>query len=326
MKKGIVVLLMIGICVFCSGSMLVASDTYPTQPLNIILAFGAGGTADLMTRALQPSWENELGVPISIENLDGAGGQVAWTTFLKRQQDGYSIVHLSQPHFAMTLLTQNPPYKLEDFYCFAIIREEAPVLNVLKDSPWNGLKDMIEAIKAHPNKYAIGCTRNSGPFILANYLKKSLGLEFALVPYSGGGEGRASLLGGHVDAYFGDVRSNYSIQEQVKCLGIGGDKPNEELWPGTKTFNEQLKDYGISLPYIPYMTGYGVSTEFKNKYPERFKKLVETYSIAFHTKEHAVAVQKTKSESVTLFYDVEDAQQIFSDQVNIVKEYWEAIQ
>lgn len=298
-----------------------AKDEFPERPITIIVPFGAGGTSDLMVRSLQEAWGEKLGVKIIINNKTGAGGQVAWEYFLRVKQDGYTIVTVAQPHFSGCLITQKPSFSMDDFYVFAIHDLDPPIINVLKSSPWNNVIDMVEAIKANPGKYAFGATQNSGPALLGGILKEKLGLDLNFVPYKGGTFGRAALLGGHIDIYFGDCFSQYQIYDQVKGLGIVSDEPME-LWPGVGSVNEELETkYGITLPYLPMFRGFAVSQDFKNKYPERFDLILKAYKDAFKDAKHIEVIEKINATAVLVDFTGEIANKKFKDYYETIRQY-----
>ena len=316
--SSLVVILLItvisNIAVFASSN-----DEFPIRPVSIILPWNPGGAADLITRLLKSQWEKHLGQNMIIDNRPGAAGQVSWTTFLNQEQDGYTITAIAQPHMTITILAGGAQYSPDDFYCFTVHQEDPPVVNVLNDSPLNDMVDLVEYIKENPGKFSIGATGNSGPILLMNIMKEELDLDFTIVPTD---DGRTYLLGGHLDAHFGDTFSNYPIRDQVKALGVGGNKPSE-LWPGVKTINEQLEPiYGVTVPNIAYVFGYGVSTEFKEKYPERLQKLVDAYTAAKKEPEYIEAATPTGQIAVLVDYSPEESNKRYHELFEITKQYF----
>src|SRR5690554_2908671 len=77
-----------------TGESASVSDTYPEKPINVIVAYSAGGNTDIAARILLPYVEEELGVPLNVINKPGGGGWTGWTEFLNAPKDGYTIGYI----------------------------------------------------------------------------------------------------------------------------------------------------------------------------------------------------------------------------------------
>jgi len=255
------------------------SDDYPKQPVKIIIGYSAGGSSDKAARLLQPYLEKELGTSVVVENMPGAGGQVAATKLMTQNPDGYTVLAVNQPGIFYTIAMQDAKYKQEDLLPIWVESHDPIVLIAKKESTWDSLKDFIEAVKAEPGKYAVGVASGGGQQSVALWLQKKLDLDFNIVTYDGGGPASAALLGGHVDAIFGDAFARIDLREEAKCLGIASGEANS-IWTEGKPFNEQLAEYGVQTSQDEFQARYGaywVLKGFKEQYPQRYEKLVNAF-------------------------------------------------
>lgn len=284
MKKLITLFLvavMVVSLVACSSSKKAedTKDAFPEGNITITVAYSAGGSSDKLARIVQPYLQDELGVNVVVENQGGASGQIATEAFLAKKQDGYNLLAVNVPGIYYTVALQNTSYGYDTLVPVWVESYDPIVLLVLKDSPYNSLTDFIEAAKAEPGKLSVGFASGGGQQASAMWMAKNLGLDIKQVSYDGGSGASAALLGGHVDAIFGDAAARADITSEAKALGIGSPTKNT-VWPDAVPFNEQLKAYNVQMPTDEFqarMGCYFVSKEFVEKYPERYAKLIEAF-------------------------------------------------
>lgn len=298
------------------------ADNYPERPIKLIVPFSAGGGSDRLCRTLAPYLGKELGVEVVVENQPGAGSQVGLTNLMNAKADGYTLSQANQPHTSFTIAVQNAPYKIDDFAWLNFHHIDPIAVNVLNDKPWKDLKELFDYIKEHPGEISIGCTQMSGPHVTMLYFQKEYGLDFTIVPYPGGGAGRAALVGGHIDVYFGNAFANYPLQDQSRCLGIGWDE-RSKLWPNAPTFHELFNDPKLDEFVKPMATFRGLvfSKEFKEKYPERWNKFVEAYNKAYHSEGHMKDSDKIGQTPIMHWTGPEEAEKLAKQADKIVQEY-----
>ncbi len=170
------------------------------RKIEIVIPFGPGSGTDTTIRAFAPLMEKELGVPITINNVEGASG-VKGAEFLNKQPaDGYTFAMYTPSHLiAAVNKTTN----------FDILNETVPVVRLVQDAniilagknvPYNNFKELVEYAKANPGKAKIGLMSVAGiDAVSVNQLFEKAGIDVPLVPYSSGAEANAAVIGGHVD-------------------------------------------------------------------------------------------------------------------------------
>lgn len=286
MKKFIVLLLTLGMCAAiltaCSGtnnSNSAGEDDYPKGTVTITVAYSAGGSSDKLARMIQPYLQDELGVNVVVENQGGASGQIAAEAFLRKDADGYNMLAVNVPGIYYTVAMQDTTYDYGDLVPVWVESYDPIIMLVLNGSPFNTLGDFIEAAKENPGKYSVGFAAGGGQQATAMWLKENLDIDIKMVSYDGGSDASAALLGGHVDAIFGDAYARVDLVSEAKALGIGSTTENS-AWPQAVSFNEQLESYNVQMPTDEFqarMGCYFVSADFVEEYPERYEKLVAAF-------------------------------------------------
>jgi tripartite-type tricarboxylate transporter receptor subunit TctC len=233
---------------------LTAAD-YPKGSITYIIPFNPGGQSDVEARMQQPHLEKILGVPIVVNYMPGAGGALAWTKFVQAKPDGYSVCGINIPHIILQPLSQKDAnFKTEDLKPLCIFESTPIGLVVKKDSKINDLKEFIEFAKANPGKITVGISgKFSGHHMASLQFMKMTGAKLTDVTFTGAAPQVTALLGGHIEAIWGNSSDLVGYRDQMKILAIGTEKRMESL-PDVPTFQEQgMKFYpridrGVAVP------------------------------------------------------------------------------
>ena len=182
-----------------SANFTIAADQYPTKPINLLIPFGAGGSADLMGRALANGTEGVLGQSIVAINRPGAGGGIMYTALKSSAADGYTVGWNSTSILTSTNIG-NVPFKYTAFTQVCRIGFTSMPIVVRTDSPWKTFQEFIGYAKKNPGKIKIGnAGTGSGTHLTAVMLEKTAKVQVVHVPL--GAKRRVpSLLGGEVEA------------------------------------------------------------------------------------------------------------------------------
>ena len=182
-----------------SASFAVAADEYPTKPISFLIPFGAGGSADLMGRALASGTEGVLGQSVVAINRPGAGGGIMYTALKGSAADGYTVGWNSTSILTSTNIG-NVPFKYTAFTQVCRIGYTGMPIVVRTDSPWKTFQEFISYAKKNPGKIKIGnAGTGSGTHLTAVMLEKTAEVQVVHVPL--GAKRRVpSLLGGEVEA------------------------------------------------------------------------------------------------------------------------------
>ena len=165
-----------------------------------MVGFGAGGQTDLVSRAIAPIVERELGQSIVVTNKPGASGAIAMSNVLDKKPDGRSIFFSAENPAVYEVLGISDK-GFDDLYPINIFSTTLTVFIVPANSKYETIDDLIADAKGNPGKVKLG---SSGPggleFALAAMLANTTGTKYNLVPFDGGGPMITALLGNHIDA------------------------------------------------------------------------------------------------------------------------------
>ncbi len=186
------------------GAAAAHAEEWPSHLIKAIVPFGAGSAADVVPRLFFDRLAAELGQPIVVENRGGAGGTLGTAVVVKADPDGYSILANSS---ALTIAPAIFP-KLtfdtaRDLASVLMIGSSANVMIVPPSRPWKTVADFIADAKAKPGSISFGSVGiGSAVHISAEKFRLAAGVDATHVPYRGGSEVIADILGGRVDFYF----------------------------------------------------------------------------------------------------------------------------
>lgn len=246
-----------------------AAQAFPAKPVRMIIPFPPGGGTDGLARVLAKQMSEHLGQPVIIENIGGAGGTVGSTLAAKAAPDGYTIMMgtLGTHSIAPTLY---PKLGYDVARDFKPIANFAYLTNYVVAGPSlkaADLADLIRMAKAAPGKITFASAGNGTPAHLAIELFRiRTGADVVHVPYKGGGPAIADLLGGHVDAIFGDPVSvlSHIASGKLRALAFAGPKRSAALPNVPTTAEAGLADFQVRA-WHGVLAPAGVSPEIARK-------------------------------------------------------------
>ena len=249
--------------VVCLLSMVFAgfaahAETWPSRMIKATIPFGAGSAADVVPRLLFDRLAIELGQPIVIENRAGAGGTVGSGQVAKADPDGYSILSNSNALTIAPAIFPNLAFDAaRDLASVLMIGSTANVMIVPNARPWKTIQDFIADAKAKPGSISFGSVGiGSAVHISSEKFRLAAGFEATHVPYRGGGEVIADILGGRIDFYFCPLATALPLiqQGQVRALVVSTARRVAELPDVPTPVDIGLKDadsaiwFGVFVP------------------------------------------------------------------------------
>ena len=191
-----------------------AQGAWPSKPVRIVVPFAAGGTTDILARAIAPELQKAFGQPFVVDNKPGAGGNSGGAEVAKSPADGYTLLmgtvgtHAINP----SLYPKMPYDAVKDFAPVTLV---AGVPNVVVMNPAsaqkynvNTLPDLMRALRANPGKLNVASSGNGTSIHLSAELYKSMTGTFMLhLPYRGSGPALIDLMAGNVDLMFDNLPS-----------------------------------------------------------------------------------------------------------------------
>jgi tripartite-type tricarboxylate transporter receptor subunit TctC len=182
------------------------AQVYPSRPITIIVPVPPGGVADPIARILADHMTGELGQPIVIENVTGAGGSIGVARAARAAPDGYTLsIGNWLSHVGASAVYPVQYDVLKDFSPVSLLTESPVVIIARMSFPANDLTEMIAWLKANPDQASAATVGvGSAAHVSSVYFQKVTGTRFHFVPYRGGGPAMQDLVGGQVDLLFSE--------------------------------------------------------------------------------------------------------------------------
>lgn len=186
-----------------------AQPPFPDRPLSIVSPFAAGGTSDLIARAVARGIEPRLGQPVVVENVTGAGGTLGAANVARARADGYRLLMggLGSIVFTAGIYGSRLPYDPRHALVPVAAVASVPTLIVVSAaSPVRDLRQLVEQARAKPGELTYGSPGAGGSLHLAGELFQRLaGVELQHAPYRGGAPMMQDLIGGQIPLAFSDT-------------------------------------------------------------------------------------------------------------------------
>lgn len=225
---------------------------YPTQSIDLIIPYSAGGSMDSVARPLSNELGNLLGYPVVVVNKPGATGTIGASEVARSNPDGHTLLQGSIGNIVITPFTTDTGYDYEDLKPIARLTTSSLALVVNKDSPIDSIEEFISHSKE--NKEPIKISTPGATSAQSIYMQKLAideGFEVNVMAYEGAAPAYAALENGEVDAWV--AVSGEVTGKDVKVLAVTSDERLDFL-PDVPTFNELGFDlvssggYGILGP------------------------------------------------------------------------------
>jgi tripartite-type tricarboxylate transporter receptor subunit TctC len=232
---------------------LANAQSYPSQPIKLIIPFAAGGPSDVLARAFVPKLGENLGQPIIIENKPGAGANLAAEYVANSKGDGYTL-------FLMMVGTQAINETLYKKLNYNVVKDFAPISLVGSSSlmlvanpsvPVKTVSELIAFDKANPGKVSFGSSGAGTPLHLAGELfNTQAGTTILHVPYKGAAPALTDVLGGQIQTAIVGTPAALPYVKSGKLTGLGVTslKRNSNA-PEIPAIAETLPKFEVELVY-----------------------------------------------------------------------------
>lgn len=255
--------------------MFSAHAAWPDKPITLTIGFGAGGTTDVVARAVGELLSRELGKPVVVENRPGAGGAVAATALTKMPADGYNLVVTMSTTVALDPQISKLAFTADDFTYVAAAGEFPEAYVALPARGWTTMKDVAVEGK---NKSLTIASNSALDKMVTTFIAKQEKIKLSPVPTRSGSEVVTQVLGGHVDlgyssgAYYPQAKSG-----NLSVLAVLGEKRLPGL-PDVSTLKEQGYDIA-STNLIMFIAPKGLPKDVEEKLTASFEKVVRSDAI-----------------------------------------------
>ena len=270
-----------GLLMSVASLSALAESPWPNKPIKFVVPFSAGGANDLLGRAAAKGASEELGQPIIVENRPGGGTTIGADAVARSAPDGYTFLISAAGVISNSMIKKTMPYKDEALVPVVMIGLAPSVVLVNSASPYNTLKEFIDASKKDNGFTWATAGTGSTPHFVAGVLQTNYGAKHDIIPYKSGSESITAVLSKQVDA-----TSEASIVA-IPHLKSGRLKALADTWtsrisayPDLSTANEQ----GYPDLHIAHWAGLhapkGTPDEIMDKVAAAVDKAMKTPAIA----------------------------------------------
>ncbi|SPR96891.1 Bug family tripartite tricarboxylate transporter substrate binding protein [Cupriavidus taiwanensis] len=226
-----------------------AQEWKPAKPVRLLVGFAPGGSADLLARLVQGPLSESLGVPVVVENVPGAGGNIAADKLAKASPDGYTIGMGAAGAMAVThvLNPKGTPYKADDFTPIAMLATQPNVVIINPALPVKTIADFTAYVKKTPQVTYGTAGVGTSNHLIAETMLHRLGIDMVHAPYKGATPVITDLMGGHIAMTVDNITTAAALAKsgKVKALAVTGSK-RSPLLPEVPTLAESgLKDFNM---------------------------------------------------------------------------------
>jgi tripartite-type tricarboxylate transporter receptor subunit TctC len=273
--------------VLMSGAAL-ADTNWPTKPIKAVNPFGAGSAGDVVPRLFFERLSTELGQPIVIENRVGAGGSVGTGAVAKSDPDGYTLLSQTNAISIAPAIFPNLNYDTtRELSSVLMIGYAANVMIVPNERPWKTIQDFLASAKTKGTVINYGSVGvGSAVHISSEKFRAAAGFEATHIPYRGGSEVIADIIGGRIDFYFCPLATALPLirEGQVRALVVSTPTRVRDLPDVPTPIDAGLKDADSSI-------WFGVFVPSKTP-PEIVEKLYVTGTKVLNTADMQASLKK----------------------------------
>jgi putative tricarboxylic transport membrane protein len=257
---------------------------YPTQPIEFVVVYPAGGGMDVTARLLAKYVERYIEHRVIVVNKTGAAGLIGHTYLAtSAKNDGYTVGIIGHPFLAdQEMIRAKGKWSYKDLTPLNYINEDPVTWAVLTDGPFKdkSVKEIVALAKEKPATVRVSMAPDGSFQFLAEAVEMGTGAKLVKVPFQGGAPGVTAMLGGHVDvatAYYAEYRGHLEAGK-VKIVAVASEKRSPHF-PNVPTFDEALGTHGL------VWIGWRYAAVPKGVAADRGKYLQAAIDVALHDKE-----------------------------------------
>lgn len=225
------------------------AQAWPSKPITLIVPFPAGGTTDVLARALADKLSPVLGQTVIVESKPGAGATLGADFVAKSKPDGYTLLVGAVHHTIASSVYKKLPYDFQkDLLPITTIALVPNVLVVNPATPAKNVAELVALLRAKPGFYSYGSNGNgTAQHLIGTQFQNATGTEMAHIPYKGSGPLATDLLGGQIAMSFDTVTPvlQHIKAGKLRPLAVTTAKRSSAL-PDVPTLDEAgLKGFNI---------------------------------------------------------------------------------
>lgn len=204
-----------------------AQVAWPARPVSIVVGFSAGGTTDLLARALAKEFGDEFKASFVVENKPGANSNLAMTYVARAKPDGHTLLMVPFGLVTNEFLYKNLGYSTKSFDPIALVAKVPNAVVVNKELPVTSVRDLVDYSRAHTRDVSFASPGVGSSLHLAGELfKYETGADMLHVPYNGSAPALMAVRAGDVKAAFDNLSTvaPFIKSGDLRVLAVTSDK------------------------------------------------------------------------------------------------------
>jgi len=205
-----------------------ATPAWPDRPIQLLIPYPPGGSADLLGRPLAMKLQERLGQNVVLEYKPGAGGTVASQALARAKPDGHTLILVLAAHAINASLYPKLPYDTrKDFAPVSLVANLPMIVAASSSLKANTIPELIAAAKAAPGKLTFGSAGNGNTgHLAAEFFSAQAGIKMTHVPYKGSAGVVNAMLAGEIDLTFDSISTSWpQIKSgRMRALAVTGEK------------------------------------------------------------------------------------------------------
>lgn len=209
-----------------------SAQDYPAQTIKLIVPFIAGGPVDALARVVALHLQNRVGQNVIVENRSGGGTTIGAKAVAAAAPDGYTLLVVGPNIAYYPVLFPNLDFEpAKALAPVATLVTWSHLIAVAPSVPANTIPELVRYVKANPGKLAFGFGLATMPHIIGETFKRAAGIDIIDVPYRGGEQARADLLGGRVHINIAPVPQLLQLirDGKIRALAYTGPERSPDL-------------------------------------------------------------------------------------------------
>jgi len=274
---------MLAVALLLSSTPHLCAQSYPNQPINVVIPLAPGDAADIACRAIAEELSKLLKVPIIVANKPGAGGTLGTDSAVKAKKDGYTILLTNNAAliYNRILTPESVAYDpFKDLTPLGLSTRFPLLLLVRPDAPYKSFNEMVEFAKKNPGKVHVGTVGagSVGHFTL-EIINTLTGAGLIMVPFKGASPGVTALLGGHVE---GGVLALGTLLSHLKSGAMKGILASNKIpeFPEIPTLSQLGYRQNLFGVWLAFFAPTGVPAEVTKALVPAVEKAVKDPAVA----------------------------------------------
>jgi tripartite-type tricarboxylate transporter receptor subunit TctC len=258
------------------------AQTYPSQPIQMVITLAPGDTLDLTGRAISAEMAKILNTPVVPVNKTGGAGMVGADFVAKGKKDGHTLLYInSNIIYSYAATPENVPYNpFQDLEPLCLGVSVPLLLAVQPESPWKSFQELVSYMKQNPGKIR-GSSTGVGSVGHFGYevIRTETGAEINMIPYKGASPGLTALLGGHVEVA---IPSFALVQPQLQAGKVRILLTSKKIpdYPQIPTLTQLGYKRDMSSVWFGFFVPAGVPDPVKKVLASALEKSIKSADVA----------------------------------------------